>query len=81
MAKKKVNKVLGIPKQLREELEEVRLKFKNKAIWDDRTTNEYIKECNMIIDELTSYKRELRGNDKKKYALNFEFPIRKNENG
>jgi len=67
-----------VPKSLTEELKEVRKKYKRKGLLDDREVNAYIREVNSILNELNSYKKTLiEDKDKRKYALNFDFPIRK----
>jgi len=80
MATTKNREIKNIPKSVLDELNEVRKNYKNKSVWSNKTTNDYIRDCNAIIDELNSYKKELRENKNiKKYALNFDFPIRKKE--
>lgn len=78
---KKVKKVLGIPKQLIDELEEVRKNFKRKDVMNNGEYNQHLREVSAIINELTHIKRILLTDRKKsKYMLNFDFPVRKKEN-
>jgi len=74
----KNREVKYIPKSLKEELDEVRKKYKRKSFFNEKEERDYINEVNSIISELNSHKKEIMKT--KKYALNFEFPIRKNDN-
>ena len=74
----KNKEIKNIHKNFYDKLKQVRKEFKSKDSRDIKKVNKLLKEVNSLLSELNSYKKTLLDyKDERKYALNFDFPVRK----